>query len=137
MTNEWLRNKRALLIGSHDFTPRDYGHLLWHWAIINDSERDYLKTYSKIRGLTLACREQLTVWSHCHKYYSKKSRGFSEDKRKDIEHQWKQFSKNLSLGKLHFLDWLTQEAIDFNCTQRHIIYRYESYLKRYGSIGKQ
>lgn len=134
MQNEWLKNKQVKLIGTRDFFPRDYGHLLWYWGIINNIERDYLKGYGKARGLILTCHNQLPIWSHCHKYYTRKTQYFTEDQTNHIELKWKQVSRGLSLNKIGFLDWLTQDAIDFNYTKEQIILRYRSLVKKHGLI---
>lgn len=134
MTNTWLKEKHMRLIGSADFTPHDYGHLLWHWGLISDDERDYLKTYGKLRGLVLACQDRIPVWSHCHKYYSKRSKHFTDDEISHIEKKWRRFSQGLGLGKLGFLDWLTQDEINYNMTQQDIKQRYVVGLKKFGLI---
>lgn len=137
MTNPWLEQKRIKLIGSPNFNPYDYGHLLWHWGYINNQERDYLKQYGKIRGLVLACQGRTTTWTHSHQLYPGRSRYFNETESQEIEKKWRCLVRELTLGKISFLDWLTQEPVDFNTTRDQIVTRYKTAITKWGClIGK-
>ncbi|WP_010302681.1 hypothetical protein [Candidatus Odyssella thessalonicensis] len=135
--NSWLHQKRRDLIGSDDFTPKNYGHLLWYWGVIDDKFRLFLKKYGRLRGLVLASQGRVVVWTNNRHLYPGKGSSISEKDAVKLEQQWRQLIERWDVKTIAFLDWLTQEPIDYNATKQEIVKRFHSYSRKKLPSGRQ
>ncbi|AIK96004.1 hypothetical protein [Candidatus Odyssella acanthamoebae] len=124
--NSWLQHKRLALIGSDSFIPKDYGHLLWHWGVIDDKMRSFLKRYGRLRGLVLVSQGRVVTWTHGRHLYPGRSFRLPKEESMKIEGQWRKMVATLKLKDISLLDWLTQEPIDYNTTRQDIVKRFKS-----------
>jgi hypothetical protein len=126
--NSWLQHKRLALIGSDNFIPKDYGHLLWHWGVIDDKMRSFLKRYGRVRGIVLASQGRVVTWTHGRHLYPGGNFRLSKEESMKIEGEWRKMLTILKLKDISLLDWLTQEPIDYNTTRQDILKRFQKTL---------
>jgi hypothetical protein len=123
-SNPWLRQKRLRLVGNDWFSPKDYGHLLWHWGMLGDPCRLFLKKYARLRGMVLASQGRVVTWTRGHHLYPRQGQRLTEEESLEIERQWRQLVQTIPLNDMAFLDWLTQDPIDYNLSKEDIIRRF-------------
>ncbi len=124
--NSWLHRKRLALIGSDNFIPKDYGHLLWYWGVIDDKSHSFLKEYGQLRGKVMASQGRVVTWTHGRTLYPGRSAGLSKEESIKIEARWRRLVANLPLKDISLLDWLTQEPINYNMSRQDIVKRFQS-----------
>ncbi|MBW8309020.1 MAG: hypothetical protein K0M45_05210 [Candidatus Paracaedibacteraceae bacterium] len=124
--NSWLHCKRLALIGNDNFIPKDYGHLLWHWEIIDGKVYSLLKEYGQLRGKVLASQGRVVTWTHGRNLYPGRSLRLSKEESIKIEAEWRKMVVKLTLKDIFLLDWLTQEPIDYNMSRQDIVKRFQS-----------